>query len=318
MATFLPFETRPDLAVGIEYDTLGGAAKFIAPRVFPRFRVSEYGGTVDCAQVVHGNGTKNRTAGNALTGTRNATTPITFSIDSYEERALISDKDIKQHGGVEPAVKGSAVVAAWGASKLYEGDAAATVFTAARYAAAAAIDSSAPFGALMDAAVAVKHYGEPSLVCSESWLNRFVKLPVVAEVLVDLYGHRVIGGVLSGAEDALLAVGSQFAVKRIIVGDDSFWAVGAGTGTDYSDAAAVIGLREDAMMRDPWSTLKGVPCYGFAATFLPEEESTLECPFEITTGFLGGSRDNFVDATLYADICEANAAGAKLVKLPAA
>lgn len=314
---FLNREYRPDLAVGIEFNTLGGAAKFLAPRLFPRFAVREMGGTIAAAQVIEQNGTKNRTAGQALTGYRVASVDVTFACDHLEGRALLSDKDIKQHGSVDAAVKAGAVVAGWQAAGLFEKEAAATLFTSTRYAAATAIDASAPFEALMKGATDVKKYGEPSLVCSESWLTAFVKNPVVADVLVDLYGHRIIAGVLSGAEDALLAVGAAFSIKRILVGDDAFWAVGAGTGTDYSDAAAVVGLREEAMRMDPVLTAKALPCYGFAPTFLPDAESSLEFPFEVMTGYLDSTKDSYVDATLYADVCEANAAAAKLVKLPA-
>jgi hypothetical protein len=35
------------------------------------------------------------------------------------------------------------------------------------------------------------------------------------------------------------------------------------------------------------------------------------------TGYLDATKDSYVDATLYANLCEANAAAAKLVKLPA-
>jgi hypothetical protein len=314
---FLNREYRPDLAVGIEFNTLGGAAKFLAPRLFPRFAVREMGGTIAAAQVIQASGVKDRTQGQALTGTRVASVDVTYSCVHYEGRSLLDDKEIKQHGGVDAAVKAGAVVSGWRAGGEYEKDAAAKVFTATRYAAATAINASAPFDALISAATDVKHYGEPSPVCSETWLRQFVKNPVVMDVLVDLYGHRIIAGVMSGAEDALLAVGAAFAIKRILVGDDAFWAVGAGTGTDYSDAAAVVGLREEAMRTDPLLTAKALPCYGFAPTFLPDEASTLEFPFEIMTGYLDATKDSYVDATLYANVVEANAAAAKLVKLPA-
>lgn len=316
MAVILHRETRPDLAVGLSQKTLGGAARMLAPILFPRFTVSERGGTIAVAQVLTSNGVKNRAQGDALTGTRAAQTDITYAVAKYEDRALLDDRDIKDHGSTDAAVNAGASIAAYGAMKKVETDAAAKLFTAARYAAAGAIESSSPFAALMDAADGVKRYGAPHLVCSEAWLNKFVKLPSVAEVLLKLYGDKIIAGVVAGVADALKAVGSHFAVVDISIGDNDFWKVGAGTGTDYSDAAAIVGLRPE-MATDPRLTAKMLPVYGFSPVYLPESDSSLDCPFEIQTGYLDSSKDNYVDATLYADLCEANAGGAKLVKLPA-
>lgn len=317
MGYIISTENRPDLAVGLSQKTLGGAAQMLAPLIFPRFRVAERGGTIACAKVVTGNGTKNRSKGTSLTGSRAEAADISYSVAKYEGRSPIDDADIKDHGGPDAAIACAARVAGYQAIKVVEADAAAVVFTSTRYAAAGSISTTAPFAALMAAAKSVKKYGDPTLVCSESWLNAFVSIPAVADVLVDLYGHNIIAGVIAGAEDAMKAVGAAFGVKRILVGDDDFWAVGAGGDTDYSDAAAVIGLRPDDFAVDPVGTLKSLPCYGFSPTFLPEADSTMDTPFEVMTSYDAANKDSYVDATLHAVPKEANAAGAVLVKLPA-
>lgn len=321
MALHLPTESRPDLAVGIEANVLGGAAKMIAPRLFPRFRVAERGGQIAVAVSSTGTGVKNRTQGNALTGGRNTSADITYAVDKFEARTKLDERDAKDHGGVEPAVAAAARVSAYAALKLHEDAAAALLFSATRYAAATSIVAATPFDAIARAAQAVKRYGRPKLVCSETWLADFVKIETVAKYLLELYGHGVIAGVVAGLPDALKAAGAAFGVTEILVGDDDFWAVSGGTGAsayDYTDAAAVVALRDDEMKSDVVSTIKSLPTYGFEPVFLPEADSTLDFPFEIETTYLPDTKDSAVDATLYAVPKEANAGAAKLVKLPAA
>ena len=321
MSLHLPAESRPDLAVGIEANVLGGAAKMLAPRLFPRFRVAERGGTIAAAKLSVGTGVKNRTQGQALTAGRDTAKDVTYAVDRYEGRTVLDDRDVKDHGGVEPAVAAAARVSAYAALKLHEQAAAALLFSATRYAAATSIVAATPFDAIARAAQSVKRYGRPKLVCSESWLSDFVKIEGVAKYLLELYGHGVIGGIVAGLPDALKAAGAAFGVTEVLVGDDDFWAVAGGSGGsayDYTNAAAVVALRDDEMKADVVSTVKALPCYGFEPVFLPETDSTLDFPFEIETTFLPDAKDSAVDASLYAVPKEINGEAAKLVKLPAA
>ena len=158
----------------------------------------------------------------------------------------------------------------------------------------------------------MKHYGEPVLVASETWLRNFVKLPKVVETLRALYGDGWFKYIadLSNVNDA---IGQAFGVKRVLIGDDDFWAV-----ENRTDAAAVVALRPNEMAAGVVQTVKAVPCYGFAPTFLPESSAGLDEPFSVSTVFRDATRDNAVDVTLDAVPKEINAAAAKLVKLPAA
>lgn len=316
----IPTENRPDLAVGLTRSTLPGVAQFIAPKLFPAFRVAEKGGKISCAQRVVATGTKNREAGSALTSQRVANFDVEYATDTYEGSAYLTDRDIKDHGGIDPAINAAKIAAAYAAVKLYEKDAAALVFSSARYTAATTIDADAPFDAFAGAALAVKHYGEPVLVASETWLRNFVKLPKVVETLRALYGDGWFKYIadLSNVNDA---IGQAFGVKRVLIGDDDFWAVAGGSGAsayDYSNAAAVVALRPNEMAAGVVQTVKAVPCYGFAPTFLPESSAGLDEPFSVSTVFRDATRDNAVDVTLDAVPKEINAAAAKLVKLPAA
>lgn len=308
----IPTENRPDLAVGLTRSTLPGAAQFIAPKLFPAFRVAEKGGKIACAQRVVATGTKNREAGAALASQRVANFDVEYATDTYEGSAYLTDRDIKDHGGIDPAINAAKISAAYGAVKLYEKDAAALVFSSARYTNAATIEADAPFDAFAGAALAVKHYGEPVLVASETWLRNFVKLPKVVETLRALYGDGWFKYIadLSNVNDA---IGQAFGVKRVLIGDDDFWAV-----ENRTDAAAVVALRPNEMAAGVVQTVKAVPCYGFAPTFLPESSAGLDEPFSVSTVFRDATRDNAVDVTLDAVPKEINAAAAKLVKLPAA
>lgn len=316
MAFIAKNESRPDLAAGLSQKALAGAATFLAPILFPAFRVAERGGTIACAQVVRGTAVKNRTSGTALTGTRVAPVDVSYSVAKYEGRDLLDDSDVKDAGGEENAIAAAARFAGYDAIKLYEKDAAATVFTSTRYAAATSIVAATPFDALNKAALSVKNYGKPTLVCSESWLNSFVKIAAVSTVLKDLFGHGWFKEIhdLGNVNKAL---GAAFGVDGVIIGDDAFWAVSGGSGGDaynYTDAAAVVALRD--VGGDPRGTAKKIPTYGFAPTFLPDGGS-LDEPFDVETAYLPDVRQSAVTAVLHAVPKEINAAGAALVKLPA-
>lgn len=314
MSLHLPTESRPDLAVGIEAKVLGGAAKMLAPRLFPSFRVAERGGTIACAKLNLGSGgVKGRAQGAALNGVRDGSKDVNYAVVRYEGRTLLDDRDVKDHGGVEPAVASAARVSCYDALKLHEADAAALLFNATTYAAATAIAADTPFDAIARAAQAVKRYGTPKLVCSETWLSEFVKIETVAKYLLELYGHGIIGGIVAGLPDALKSAGAAFGVKELIVGDDDFWSV-----ENYTDAAAVVALRDDEMKGDVVATAKALPCFGFEPVFLPEADSTLDFPFEVETTYLSQTKDSAVDAALYAAPIVINAAALKLVKLPSA
>ena len=305
-------EQRADIAVGLVRKTLAGAARFISHIIFPSASVAEIGGSIACAQNLTATGVTNRAAGTTLSGTHNVHVDVSYTCVKHEARSFVDAADIKNHKGEEPAIAATAKVAAYGAIKKYEDVAAALIINATNYAAALGININAPFAALATAAVSVKKFGVPYLVCSEYWLNEFVSSPIVAAHLIKLYGDRIIQDVQTGVEAALTSVGIAWGVKGIIIGDDDFWKV-----SGYEDAAAVIALRPNDMITDVISTVKALPCFGFAPTFLPEG-STEDAPFQIDTVYLPGSKEDCVDATIYAVPKIINAGGFKLVKLPAA
>lgn len=303
-------EKRNDVAVGLSRKTLGGVAKLLASIIFPIFRVSEVGGKLSVAQQILGTGTKNRTAGDSLTGTRITTKEIDYSCDKYEDRARLSEREVKLLGGEQNAINSGARTASYGVMKQIEAEAAATVFTTARYSAAYTSTTAAPFKGIADAAKAVKRFGEPHLFCSESWLANFVAIPAVATTLKDLLGQGVIASLLGYEEKIMAAVGIVFGVKAIHVGDDDFWNISGKT-----DAAVVIAIRPE-IVNDVISGVKMQPCYGFAPEFLPED-GTEDAPFSIDTDWDSAAKDNLVDASQEIDVKELNADGAVLIKLPA-
>lgn len=305
-------ESRPDIAVGLVRKTLSGAVRFVSHVLFPPAPVAERGGTISCAQNLTATGVTNRSAGTSLSGTHNAHVDISYTCAKHEARAYVDDTDIKNHKGEEPAIAATAKVAAYGAIKKYEDVSAALLINATNYAAALPININAPFAALATAAVSVKKFGAPYLVCSEYWINEFVSSPIVSAHLIKLYGDRIIQDVQTGIESALKAVGIAWGVKGIIIGDDDFWKV-----SGLEDAAVVVALRPNDMTADVISTIKALPCFGFAPTFLPEG-STEQAPLQIDTVYLSDPKSNAVDATLYAVPKIINAGGFKLVKLPAA
>ena len=297
MAYIIPTENRPDLAVGLSVKALSGAATFIAPKIFPALRVSEKTGTITAAKVVRGTATKNRTAGAALAGTRVDAIPVTWTVNRYEGRDWLDDTDIRDAGGIENAVASAVRGAGYDAIKLYEKDAFDALSNpgdGGNDGIDLTADGGDVFSGLAKAAQAVKDYGKPTLVCSESFLIKFAAIPAVRETLVSLFGHGYFREIHNiGPVSA--AVGSAFGISDILVGDDEFWNLTA-AGKTYGFVAA---LRPGEMGADVRATVKRLPSLGFAPTYLPENGS-LDEPFAVSTVFLGDTKRNAVDVDLFA------------------
>lgn len=303
-------ETRPDVAVGLTLTALRGAARYIGHLIFPTWGTTETGGTVSVAQNLVGSATEGRAHNATLTGTQVAAADITYDGVKIEDRATLDEKDVKNHGGEEKAIVAGARTAGRGAMFKTEARAAAAVFTAARYAAAGSIDAKAPWKALAVAAQAVKDFGEPVLVCSETWLNNFLTIPMVGLKLRGQFGEQIMMEIVSNTERAMQALGIAFGVKYTLIGDDRAWKI-----TGKEDAAAVVAVRRE-QQADPLGIAKELPCYGLGPTFLPDTAAA-DAPFSVDTGYLVGSKTNVVDVTTYFTPVECNASGAVLVKLPA-
>lgn len=307
----MPFNTekRPDIAVAIENDIYGGAAHYIATRVFPEVQTREKGGTIALAQRLADSGTKNRTAGAALSGTRVAPADVNFSTNLYEGRAWLTESDVIDLGGEDKAITAGAKVASRGALGDAETDAAAVVFTTAAVADAVQITSADGFDGLLEAAQSVKGYGrEPRLVCSESFWRKWIALPNVRETLTDLYGHGVIGNAVRGLPETLDAVGAAFGCVGVEIGDDDYWQKNGADALSAAEYAAVVNLPAEAV-DEPLVYAKSNPVFGIAPTFIPEDGSK----YEIETGYDIGTKKNIVDSTVKADFIVANDAARKCV-----
>ncbi len=303
-------ESRPDIAVGLTTSALRGAARFISHVLFPVWGTSEKGNSLTVAQRITNAVTTNRAQGADLSGIRVAAVSKSYTCSKIERRSVMDDEDIKNAGGEEPAIAAGALAAGRDVLLGVEALSAAAVFTDAAYAAASAIDAEAPFAAIAMQARAVKDYGDPVLVCSESWLTNFVSMRTVAAHLRLLYGDRAVLDVLSQTEAVMKSIGLVFGVKNILVGDDAAWAV-----ANKTDAAAVVAVRPEAQTA-PAMTVKAKPCFGLGPTFLPDPAAA-DAILEIDTVFLGTEKDNAVDATAWFTPLVLNAAGRGLVKLPA-
>ena len=293
MNPILPNEARPDLSVGLSKSALAGAATMLAPILFPAFTVREKAGTISCAQVNRGTGTKNRAKGATVNATRVVSLPITYTVNKYEGRDILDAEDVKDAGGLDAAISAGTRGAGYDAIALLEQDAKAALVAAFGAGTAYTIDTTAPFDALFQAAQAVKDYGKPVLVASETFIRKFVKIPAVSQVLADLFGHGWFNDIrdLGNVNKAL---GAAFGVDAVIIGDDNFWDV------DSGDGAFVVALREEAKT-DARNVAKRLPSLGFMPVFLPEENSTAEEPFAVSTAYLPETKDNAVDVDLYAE-----------------
>lgn len=321
MASFiLPNETRPDLAVGLSRKALAGAVQFLSPILFPAVVVGEHGGQLSVAKRITGNAVVGRTRGTAMTATAIEAKDVTYAVTTIEGRDTLRDRDVKDAGGLDAALVVASKSAGFDVIKAVEKRAAAKVFTATRYAVATSIVAATPFDALAKAARAVKYYGMPTLVCTETWLEEFVKIDAVVTTLKALFGDGWFKQI-ADLSNVTKAVGHAFSVDSVLIGDDEFWAVAGGTGAsayDYSDAAAVVALRPDMMGANAVNTLKKMPTYGCMPLFLPDGAPSADNPFSVSTGYDTSIKENFVDVDVQAEFVEANGEAVKLVKLPAA
>ena len=321
MASFiLPNETRPDLAVGLSRKTLAGAVQFLSPILFPAVVVGEHGGQISVAKRITGNAVVGRQRGTAMTATAIEAKDVSYTVTTIEGRDTLRDRDVKDAGGLDAALVVASKSAAFDVIKAVEKRAAAKVFTATRYAAASAIVAATPFDALAKAARAVKYYGTPTLVCTEAWIEEFVKIEAVVTTLKALFGDGWFKQI-TDLSNVTKAVGHAFSVDSVLIGDDEFWAVAGGTGAsayDYSDAAAVVALRPEMMGANAVNTLKKMPTYGFMPLFLPNGAPSPDNPYSVSTGYDTSIKENFVDVDIQAEFVEANGEAVKLVKLPAA
>ena len=321
MASFiLPNETRPDLAVGLSRKTLAGAVQFISPILFPSVVVGEHGGQLSVAKRITGNAVVGRARGTAMTATEIEAKDVNYAVTTIEGRDTLRDRDVKDAGGLDAALVVASKSAGFDVIKAVEKRAATKVFTATRYAAATSIVAATPFDALAKAARAVKYYGIPTLVCTETWLEEFVKIQEVVTTLKALFGDGWFK-VITDLSNVTKAVGHAFSVDSVLIGDDEFWTVAGGSGSsayDYSDAAAVVALRPDMMGANAVNTLKKMPTYGFMPLFLPDGAPSADNPFSVSIGYDTSIKENFVDVDIQAELVEANGEAVKLVKLPAA
>jgi hypothetical protein len=284
----VPNESRPDLAVGLSKKALAGAATMIAPVIFPQFTVSEKTGTIAAAQVIHGTGQKNRAKGANVTATRVEAKDVTYTVNSYEGRDILSDVDVKDAGGLDNALQAGARGAGYDAIALLERDARDELENNSDT--TRLIDVDKPFDALFQCAQDVKDYGKPLLVCSESFIRKFVAIPAVSKVLVDLFGHGWFNDIRN-LGNVNKALGAAFGVDSVVIGDDQFWI--------DSTAAYVVGYRPEAQT-DARNVVKRLPSLGFMPVFLPEENSTVDEPFAVSTVYLPETKDSAVDVDLYA------------------
>ena len=211
-------EDRPDIAAAVAGKLMGGAAKHIAARLFPIIKTKQRDGSWYLATITDATVVSGRSYGDALTGTHKANSKKTWSTTSQETRICLTDADIEDMGGVDAAVLASAEGSVRPLALKLDNLAYAAVKTAAST--PAQLNPGAPFKAIAAAAVAVKRYGEPYLVCSESWLNEYVANSIVALHLRGLYGDRIIQDIATGVDKALEAAGIAFGVKGIIIADD--------------------------------------------------------------------------------------------------
>jgi hypothetical protein len=302
-------EDRPDIAAAIAGKLMGGAAKHVAPRLFPIVKTGQRAGSWYLAQLADASVVSNRTYGDALTGTHKANASKSWSTTSQETRICLTDADIEDMGGADQAILASAEGAVRPLGLKLDALAYSALATAAST--PANLDPDAPFKAIADAAVKVKRYGDPILVCSESWLNAYVANTTVALHLRGLYGDRIIQDVVTGIDKALEAAGIAFGCKGILVADDA--AFGTTVDTTYTTDATkafIVGLAD--MGSNPLATAKTTPVLGLMPIFVPGDESEIQ----VETSYNSSTRVNNVDAIVWACTLTANSGAAKAVAIP--
>ena len=295
MSVIFKNESRPDLAEAIRTDY---TCEYLFPKVFPAINVYEKAGKISVATKVGVTADTNRTYSDDLTLNHYGNTPIDFSTNSYEARVAVSDEDLKLKGDdltvIEPELANGAAEGAIGEMEV----AAATALNGA-VTTPITLTTTAPLAGIAEAAYKVAPYGDPTLVCSQSFLTKLISQPAFTDPILKLFGEGVITGLIGGAEAVMQSVGGWMGLPGgILVGKDTFWKVDPEDSGETDLPGFVVALRKE--MRDParaYWTAKAKPVLGATLTFLPRDLGT---PWFVDTVYLPGPRINAVDVGINA------------------
>lgn len=300
MAFIVPNESRPDIAATIKGSLIKGAATHVASKIFAIIPTQTQSGIMRLAQKTSVTATKGREYGTKLEGSHKANKTVNYTCTKVEARVGLDDSDIVDLGGIDAAILAAAESGAESVLLDVDKDAYNAIKTAAGT--AVALDATKPFAAIGSAANAVKHYGEPTLVCSEDWLVKCVSNTTVAQTLRGDFGDRVFTDLLSGIDAVMHSVGLVFGVKHILIADSAAW--------EDATTAFVIGIRDPGA--NALLTAKSKPVFGVLPVFIPTDGQELD----VATAYDASDKINCVDTTAYLTPKVVNADGAKAIVFP--
>lgn len=296
MSVIFRNESRRDLAEAIRTDY---TCDYLFPKVFPAINVYEEAGKIAVATKLGVTGDTNRSYDTDLTVNHYGNTPVDFAVNSYEARVGVTDSDLKLKGDdldiIQPELANAAAEAAVGDMEIA---AAAALNTAAE--SSVTLTTTAPLAGIAEAAYKVAPYGQPTLICSQSFLTSLISQPAFSEPILKLFGEGVITGLIGGAEAVMQSVGGWMGLPGgILVGKDIYWKEAFDASSPEAYPGFVVGLRPE--MRDParaYWTAKAKPAFGATLTFLPRD--TEGTPWFVDTVYLPGSKLNCVDVGIKA------------------
>jgi hypothetical protein len=304
---------RPDLAkLPVNWPD-----KYIGAEIFPPSTTAEMTGEFTYRGIVaDASAEVDRAANVNLTMNLITNEDGEFTCHKYEKRHGMTEKEVKQIGGIEKADPIGARASKRVVIRAFENAAKAKVFSAARKSAALSLTAGKELAIINAAADQVRRVsGVLSLVASRQWLLGFIGLQYVQARLVAIGGLQ--GYITS--RDAALGIQPEVLVsmlrtvlpfERILVGDNDHWFSHA-----EANYAAVMML-PSVKGEDILPAAKEDPIYGLSKWFLPDPVGAPDSMFEVSSDWLPTEKISAWDATGYFDLIELNPTGAQLVELP--
>ena len=307
---------RPDLVLAARQSQadMGGYA---FTQIFPVLPTTERAGDFSHAPANLPNTTTNvevaRANGAALTASELKTSDFAWTTARLEARSVVYDNEVPGFGGIEKADSAGGIDCVRRAFNKVEVAAYSTLFTVARIAAATELADQQIVNLFSKAAIAVRPYGQPYLVCTTNGLLKLLQIPEVRKAMFGSFTAAQVMNMLTGTDKELILskLSPLLSMKGIVIFDSDIV-----TSVASDDCIAIVALRPeafkgaDSLLR----TAKEKAVYGFTAIYIPAGASA-DMPFGVSATADGTLKANFYDAESRYSVNEINAAGQKVFKM---
>lgn len=307
--------SRPDLALAAKA-TQADMGGYAFPQLFPVLATTERAGDFSYAPANLPNSTTNvaegRANGAALTATELKTEDFAWTTAPLEARSVIYDREVPGWGGIAQADEAGGIDCVRRAYNKVEQVAYAKTFSAARILAAVSLADQQIINLFAKAAIAVRPYGQPYLVCTTNGLLKLLQIPEVRKAMFGSFTAAQVMNMLTGTDKELILskLSPLLSMKGIVIFDSDIV-----TGAN-DDCIAIVALRPEAFAGGVslLNTAKARAIYGFTAVYIPTG-ATSDMPFGVSSTADGKDKANYYDAESRYSVNEIHTGAVKCFKM---